>query len=153
MTLLSQCNKNKNPHLNFQGWEGTRCLKGGGVKEKKIIAGKEGWYVEKYDLVDKYVRRDKKCLEADEVCVVQFYRMFSATHQEKQNNANYDCDDEIEEDVEGFIPELEAEIKGKFHYVMTASQGNPIPLPDYITLENTYPGEPSFMKKGTNQQL
>ena len=69
-------------------------------KEKKMIAGKEGWYVEKYDLVDKYVRRDKKCLEADEVCVVQFYRMFSATHNEKRHNTNQQSDYEIEEGIE-----------------------------------------------------
>merc|ERR1711888_519313 len=56
-------------------------------KEKKKIVGKEGWYVEKYDLVDKYIRRDKQCFEANEVCVVQFYRMFSATHHHRKNNS------------------------------------------------------------------
>jgi hypothetical protein len=33
-------------------------------REKKMIAGKDGWYLEKCDLVDKYVRRDKICLAA-----------------------------------------------------------------------------------------
>ena len=32
-------------------------------KAKKKIAGKEGWFVEKYDLIDKYMRRDGKCDE------------------------------------------------------------------------------------------
>ena len=42
-------------------------------REKKKITGRDGWFVEKYDLVDKYVRRDKECVAADEICVVQFY--------------------------------------------------------------------------------
>ena len=30
---------------------------------------------------------------------------------------------------------------------MTASEGRPIKLPDYIEIENPFPGEPQFMRK------
>ena len=53
-------------------------------REKKKIFGRDGWFVEKYDLVDKYVRRDKTCKEADEVSVVQFFKMFVATYKDKR---------------------------------------------------------------------
>ena len=32
-------------------------------RERKQIQGREGWFVEKYDLIDKYVRLDSTCEE------------------------------------------------------------------------------------------
>ena len=118
-------------------------------REKKKIAGKDGWYVEKYDLVDKYIRRDKACLEADEVSVVQFYKMYVATHKDsrKQTKDSTDSGNENEEAVIEDIIEVGTDIKGKFHYVMTASEGKPVPLPAYIKIENPFPGEPPLMRK------
>ena len=110
-------------------------------KEKKRIAGKDGWYVEKYDLVDKYIRRDKKCRDIDELCTVQYYRMFVGTHKDTRKD-EYEVEDE---DIE--IDEVDGDIQGKFHYVMSASKKKPILLPPYIKIDDPYPGEPPLMRK------
>ena len=45
-------------------------------REKKKIEGRDGWFVEKYDLIDKYVRRDRTFKEVDDVSVSQFLKMY-----------------------------------------------------------------------------
>ena len=40
-------------------------------QEKKKIEGRDGWYIEKYDLVNKYTRRDKLCTAIDRLVFFQ----------------------------------------------------------------------------------
>ena len=108
-------------------------------REKKKIHDKEGWYVEKYDVIDKYIRRDKRCKASDEVCPAQFLKMFSTSHEMKIKKKL--CKHENTSD------KVKIEKLGKFHNVMRASSIEPMLLPDYIAIENPFPGEPHFMRK------
>ena len=126
-------------------------------KIKKRIENREGWFVEKYDLVDKYVRRDKKCKEIDGLRPGQYWKMYEPTwkkkktgnknklslSKEKQNEVNSDTgisenemDDTIAMDKDN-----------KFNYIMDETGESKIPLPEYIAIEDPLPGEPPFMKK------
>ena len=118
-------------------------------REKKKIGGRDGWFVEKYDLIDKYMRLDKKCKEIKLLVLSQFFKMFETAHkvknqkeekEEHQSESDTD-DDECVEDENTIV------YTHKFDYVMTAKKGNLIPLPDYIEIDNPYPGEPQFMRK------
>ena len=112
-------------------------------RERKQIQGRDGWFVEKYDIIDKYVRLDSTCEEISELSNSQFLKMYEAAHkkkeqtQESERNEHEDNEDEII-DIHG---------DDKFNYVMKASPGKAIPLPDYIAIENPFPGEPPFMRK------
>ena len=55
-------------------------------REKKKIDGRKGWFVEKYDLIDKYVRRDRTFKEVDDVSVSQFLKMYDPAHKQKKKN-------------------------------------------------------------------
>ena len=117
-----------------------------GGREKKRIEGREGLFVEKYDLIDKYVRRDRKCVAADEVSVVQYYKMFVAAYKDMRKKTDEsETDDENEECDE--TDQMDEAIEGNFHYVMTASRGKPVLLPPYIKIDNPFPGEPPLMRK------
>ena len=45
------------------------------------------------------------------------------------------------------VVEVETDIEGKFHYVMTASKQKQVALPSYIKIDNPFPGEPPLMRK------
>jgi hypothetical protein len=113
-------------------------------KEKKKIHNKEGWFVEKYDVIDKYTRRDKSSEASDAITPSQFLKMYNTSHTVKAKKADH-------KDLENKEDEDEQQLSGneKFHYVMTATKGKPMPLPDYISIENPFPGEPAYMKKRT----
>ena len=113
-------------------------------REKKKIHNKEGWYVEKYDLIDKYTRREKKSLACDALTPSQLFKMYEACY--KKADMKSDSDD-MEDNNNKKEDEIHFSNTDKFHYVMTATGGNQIPLPDYIKIENPYPGEPPFMRK------
>ena len=67
--------------------------------EKKNIDGKKGWFVEKYDLIDKYTRRDQTCQELDDLSVSQFMKMFVPAHKKKLLK-DKDVIDDVVADVE-----------------------------------------------------
>ena len=58
-------------------------------KERKKIDGRDGWYVEKYDLVDKYTRRDKTCKDIDELSYSQFWKMCIPARKEPKIKINH----------------------------------------------------------------
>ena len=137
-------------------------------KVKKKIEGKgEKLYVEMYDLVDKYIRRDKKCKSIDELTYSQYYKMYSTCRKDnrkikksekniKEDKVLRDLDDEDNyEDVEEEFDETENNVKAKkkkenkFHFVMMADERRlgKVPLPEFIELDNPHPGEPNFMRK------
>ena len=123
-----------------------------GGREKKKIENRKGWYVEKYDVIDKYVRRDKTQKASDSLCPAQFFKMY-ATYRGKQlkqesSENTPDSEDNDEAQNEAALKEHHIHSNEKFHYVMTASTDKkPIPLQDIIEIENPYPGEAAFMKK------
>ena len=53
-------------------------------KIKKKIENRDGWFVEKYDIVDKYVRRDKKCKDVDDLSPSQFWKMYGTAWKRKK---------------------------------------------------------------------
>ena len=118
-------------------------------REKKKIEGKKGWFVEKYDLIDKYVRRDRTCEEVDDLSVSQFMKMFVPAHQQKLLK-DKDVVDDVMADVEkseNVLNESHTTEESKFDYVMTANKHKKVKLPQYIAIENPFPGEPPFMRK------
>ena len=127
-------------------------------RERKQIQGKQGWYVEKYDLIDKYVRLDKTCKAVIELVPSQFLKMYEAAHKIKVKTNKPGVEDQsdpedeetrLEEEDQADTGDKDMKMMGdeKFHYVMKASKGKAMPLPEYIALENPFPGEPPFMRK------
>ena len=98
------------------------------------------------------MRLDKNCKEIDELSSSQFLKMYVSAHNMgNKKNKNINVKDESDNDDEEMQTEEECIWEGdeKFHYVMTAKQDGKIPLPDYIAIENPFPGEPPFMRKRT----
>ena len=119
-------------------------------REKKMIEGKKGWFVEKYDLHDKYVRRDRTCRDIDDVSTSQFFKMYvpSHTRKKKKIERQHDSESDNNEEVEVGNDSFDIEEESKFDYVMTATnKKEKIKLPEYIVIDNPFPGEPPFMRK------
>ena len=117
-------------------------------KEKKRIHKKEGWYVEKYDVIDKYTRREKSSEASNALTPSQYLKMYESCHTMKEKKESHEINEE-ENTYESNTAEVEQQFSGieKFHYVMTDTKDKPMPLPDYITIENPFPGEPPYMRK------
>ena len=138
-------------------------------KIKKRIENREGWFVEKYDIVDKYIRRDKKCKDIDTMCTSQFWKMYGTARKKKKETQKKKVekrnklslkkkrlqnDDDCESDISNSDAEHEPaedlfnlDNDDKFNFVMEQSGQRKIPLPEYIELDDPYPGEPPLMKK------
>ena len=117
-------------------------------KEKKRINNKDGWFVEKYDVIDKYTRRDKSSEASNALTPSQFWKMYETSHTIKNKKKEDHIMAEVaDDDSDDENNEQRFTGNEKFHFVMTASKGKPMPLPDYIAIENPFPGEPPFMRK------
>ena len=121
-----------------------------GGREKKKIENKEGWYVEKYDLIDKYLRRDLTKEASKSLRPAQFFKMYDTFRGGKLKPESIEDHSESEdgggEEVEK--PEHPHDRNHKFHYLMTSeTPKKPIPLLDVISLQDPYPGEAPLMKK------
>ena len=68
------------------------------------------------------------CRAIDELCVIQYYKMFVATHKDKRKTSieDKDSDNEMNDNVHSDISELESDIDGKFHYVILSLSFVPI---------------------------
>ena len=126
-------------------------------KIKKRIENKDGWFVEKYDIVEKYVRRDKKCREVDNLSASQFWKMYgtawkkrkvkkskeiekinklSLKKKRKEDTKEFDSDiDDSGGEFDQNDNMLYLEDGDKFNFVMEPSGENRIPLPEYIELD------------------
>ena len=94
------------------------------------IEDRDGNYIEKYDIVSKYQRREG----LESICAAQFTKMYEPSWKEpsKKNTDRYPVRDD----------------KNKFHFVMTSEdelQGEY--LPQTVKLSSSYPNEPPYMKK------
>ena len=111
------------------------------------VPGREGLYYEKPNWLDKYLRsgNDKK-----EICPVQYVKMYDA--ESKGKKCSDVSKDQAKENNNGdqinFSETKQCFGKeAKFHHIVR-SDGTPgKKLPDYIELENPYPGEPKYMRK------
>ena len=107
----------------------------------KLIGHKGLWY-QQQDMWSKYLRRPKDTLE--EMCFAQFAKMYSSYSQ--RSSSEKDLDGQYEKEVdEAPGDEDEGYNSGsdeKFNYIMTYRDDckNGKKLPEYIELENLYPG-------------
>ena len=85
-------------------------------RELKKIQGKDGWYVEKYDVIDKFVRLDRMCEAVAELTPSQFLKMYEAAHKMKEKMETEDGDDKDDSEEE----DCKLIGDGKFNYVMKA---------------------------------
>ena len=121
-------------------------------QQKIKIYGRDGYFVEKYDIISKFER----CIGKGDMSYTQFAKMYTPAwtkNEKKQLNENeYDTDD----DDENF--EQENDIS-KFDYVLKCSNPQNYSdhelcksklhekLPQYLDLSEVFPGEPPFMRK------
>ena len=126
-------------------------------QEKIKIEGRDGYFVEKYDIVSKFERCENK---PQGLVYSHFAKMYSPAWRDKKSEKDDSNDLEIfdsghpvsenEEDGDNFLDE-----DSKFNYVMKCF-GHPHhnckstkteKLPEYLKLSEVFPGEPPFMKK------
>ena len=97
---------------------------------KVKIENREGEYIEQYDIVSKYQRREG----LDGICAAQFTKMYEPTWKGPKKEGKT----------------LERIKENKFHFVMTKDDNlHGEFLPQIIQLSNVYPNEPPFMRKRT----
>ena len=103
---------------------------------KVTILGREGKYVEKYDIISKYERRSKVM---ENICLAQFAKMYSTAWK----------DPGYEQHTRGIVPS-HANPKDKLHFFITSHEGiSDTPLPSIFKLRDLHPDEPPYMKKRT----
>ena len=109
------------------------------------IPGREGLYYEKPNLLEKYFRRGKLL---DSVCPIQYVKMFDPATMGKQTSDNNNEDDNSNEEEYTFS-ETEKRFgkEAKFHHVVQTNGKPGKKLPEFVELENPYPGEPKFMRR------
>ena len=122
-------------------------------KELFEVEGREGLYYEKPNWIEKYLRRDMTKLS--EICLPQYIKMFDPTNknkndEEEKENDDLTSEDEIENDQISTQFEKDKIKYGsemKFHYMIKENGEIGEALPDLITLDNSYPGEPKYLRK------
>ena len=120
-------------------------------QEKFKVEGREGYFVEKYDIVSKFERCENK---PNGLSYCQFAKMYSPAWKDKEckddNHETNDSDMSGNEEIDNFDKK-----ESKFNYVMKCF-GHPHEncktrkteeLPQYLKLSTVFPGEPPFMKK------
>ena len=112
------------------------------------VEGREGMFIEKSDLIEKFIRRPgPKNLYAEfkendddteDLCLVQFAKMLETSQKKPSEDENLPLDiEELDIDEEDL----------KFHYIMRADDKPKSQLPDFIKLQPKYPGENNMMRK------
>ena len=129
-----------------------------GGQEKVKIEGRDGFYVEKYDIISKYERREAGL---EELSFSQFAKMYSPSWTFKETDIHPSIDennDQLEENIEREIFH-ESPMTVKFDYIMSCSDNAfnsdhklckstiGLKLPKYIKLKFSFPGEAPYMKK------
>ena len=118
-------------------------------KQMITVDGREGLFIEKTDIIEKYTRRpgpknqyvsftegDK---DLEPLVSVQFAKMFETRQKKDTDNEKDDIDHELLDFDDDDI---------KFHYIMTPDKSKlGTQLPHSIILQPKYPGENNFMKK------
>ena len=115
------------------------------------VTGRDGLYIEKTDLIDKYIRRPgpkNKYVEytendpdTEDLCVAQFGKMMEANQRKDFDKES----DPVDLDDLDYSKEDD-----KFHFIMRADENKnkkKTPLPERMLLLPKYPGENNIMRK------
>ena len=113
------------------------------------VNGREGLFIERPDLIDKYVRRpgpgnvyqefEEGGTDLEDLVCIHFTKMFETnSRKEKDNEQDFIDEEELNFDENDI----------KFHYIMRADLNkNQTLLPKFIKLLPKYPGENNLMRK------
>ena len=138
-------------------------------QEKLQIDGRDGYYVEKYDIVSKFERKEEGL---EQFSFSHFSKMYTPswkykeskkdkrvnTDLDEENNDNINDCSEVENHLESKL-EKEAPGDSKFDFIMRCRNDPADPehklcklikgkkLPKYIKLKYTFPGEAPYMRK------
>ena len=128
-------------------------------REKISVTGKDGLYVEKPNLVDKYERRPLVDADGQEhplrhLCYAQFIKEYDPANvktktkkQKSENEDDFSSDTENDSD----ISDDEGNDEKRFIKTFNSDEGDAkMYLPKLIKLTSTYPGEPKYMKRRTH---
>ena len=130
-------------------------------REKIAVSGKEGMYVEKPSIIDKYERRpviDSNGKEDPlrQLCLAQFVKEYEPANKPESkkkpkvlHSENEDSDsDESENEVDEVENEPEVpKVDENTRFIKTCHEGkDENSLPKWIKLTSTYPGEPKYMR-------
>ena len=131
----------------------TEEMKESGRPLTKII-GHDGLWFKQQDMWSKYLRRPMKSLA--DICFAQFAKMYSSCSMSRSEKISdeKDNEDDIDEDAgyESDSQDKQADRydpDNKFNYVMTFKDNHMEgpKLPEFIILNDPYPGEPRMMRK------
>ena len=117
----------------------------------EVKGGREGLFVEKPDIVDKFCRREitEENPELEALSTVQFGKMFEPVRggqaEEKVKNKGPSHRDYSD----GEIPWRDEEDRLANFYITTDERYNKTPLPDYIKIKDCQPGEVPIWRKRT----
>ena len=120
-------------------------------QEKIVIEGREGFYVEHYDSISKYERREKGL---ENLSFSQFSKMYTSSWNYVENNQTRgdvyfeDNDTNEYESKFDFVMQCENDSSDLEHELCKMKKGKR--FPNYIKLKSVYPGEAPFMKKRVN---
>ena len=111
------------------------------------VEDKDGFFIENYDVVDKWYRRTK---DLDDLCFLQCARMFrpgwkvrKECDDEEEGNNDTEDEDECTESETDIITE-----DNKFNFIMSSNKNSkPRKLPNFFKLKTVNLGEPPFMIK------
>ena len=113
------------------------------------VEDKEGFFIENYDVVDKWYRRPETL---DDLCFLQCGRMFRpgwklSKECNKEEIANSGTEDEVEDECAESETDIITE-ENKFDFIMSSNKnGKPRKLPKFFKLKTVNLGEPPFMIK------
>ena len=127
-------------------------------QEKLKITGRDGMYVEKYDIISKFERKEDG---DDDLSYSQFAKMYEPCWKNKENDKgfNENCSDSDDENLRSVAMENHFPESTKFDFTMRCRNDPSDPdhqlccqirgkkLRNFIKLKNPYPGEPPFMRK------
>ena len=128
------------------------------------VDGRDGSYVEKYDIVSKFERLRFSSLGESDLTFSQYAKMYTPAWKVKEDT--YDVSDsEMSVDEDSDKETNDSSNRGevvteenKFNFVMKCLRpegnchegckfGNAVQLPSFLKIDNPYPGEPPYMKK------
>ena len=120
------------------------------TKGLAVKGGKEGLFLEKPDIIDKYCRRDlSEIEELTELRPTQFAKMYEPFTKKSVDEDIKVDKNEKEKEIENTISELSDDEFEVANYIITPREDMRIPLPRIIKIKNPLPGEVALWRKRT----